>query len=68
MEYMTKVSQIIKGAKKFLECIQNGKHIYICELSEHISNDILADLKKSMRKHKPKKKKKGKKGKKGKKK
>jgi hypothetical protein len=50
-----------------LECIQNGKHIYICELSEHISNDILADLKKSMRKHKPKKKKKGKKGKKGKK-
>ena len=51
-----------------MECIQNGKHIYICELSEHISNDILADLKKSMRKHKPKKKKKGKKGKKGKKK
>jgi hypothetical protein len=53
------------AAKRFLECIRSGKHIYVCELSEHISADLCADIKKAMKKHKPKKKKKGKKGKKG---
>ena len=59
---------LILAAKRFLECIRSGKHIYVCELSEHISADLAADIKKAMKKHKPKKKKKGKKGKKGKKK
>ena len=59
---------ICLAAKRFLECIRSGKHIYVCELSEHISADLASDIKKAMRKHKPKKKKKGKKGKKGKKK
>ena len=57
-----------KAAKRFLECIRSGKHIYVCEISEHISAELASDIKKAMRKHKPKKKKKGKKGRKGKKK
>jgi hypothetical protein len=67
---MITVIFIIKGAKRFLECIENGKHIYRCELDEHINCYIKASIKKAMRKHKPKKKKKkkGKKGSKGKKK
>lgn len=46
------------AAKRFLECIRSGKHIYVCELSEHISADLAADIKKAMKKHKPKKKRK----------
>jgi len=59
---------IIVAAKRFLECIRSGKHVYVFELSEHISADLAVDIKKSMKKNKPKKKKKDKKGKKGKKK
>lgn len=63
------IFRLILAAKRFLECIKSGKHIYRLELSEHIAANVLADIKKAMRKHKPKKKKKGKKkkGKKGKK-
>jgi hypothetical protein len=68
MDYLTIVIFFIKAAKRFLECIKSGKHIYRLELSEHIAADILSNIKKAMRKHKPKKKKKGKKKKKSKKK
>ena len=61
MAFTIKVNFVLKAAKRFLEWIRSGKHIYVCELSEHIAADIKADIKKAMRKHKPKKKKKGKK-------
>lgn len=67
MVYLIQVFIFNLAAKRFLECIRSGKHIYKCELSEHIAADLAADIKKAMKKHKPKKKKKGK-GKKGKKK
>ena len=58
------MSKII-AAKRFLDCIKQGKHVYKMEISQNISKQVVDDLKNAMKKNKPKKKKKGGKGGKG---
>lgn len=71
MDYMKNVKFLFeklntylkKAAKRFLECIKQGKHVYKMEISQNISKQVVDDLKNAMKKNKPKKKKKGKGGK-----
>ena len=46
------------AAKRFIECIRQGKHVYKMEISQLISKTVVDDLKNAMKKNKPKKKKK----------
>ena len=57
---------LIKAAKAIIEILKDTRHIYVCDVGDHISKIYLDEMKNLMKKNKPKKK--GKKGKKGKKK
>lgn len=46
------------AAKKILDKIKQGKHVYKMEISQSISKAVMDDLKNAMKKNKPKKKKK----------
>ncbi len=57
------VNFLILAAKAIIEVLKDTRHIYVCDVGDHISKIYLDEMKNLMKKNKPKKK--GKKGKKG---
>ncbi len=57
------VNYLLKAAKAIIEVLKDTRHIYVCDIGDHISKIYLDEMKNLMKKNKPKNK--GKKGKKG---
>jgi hypothetical protein len=47
---------LILAAKEIIEVLKDTRHIYVCEVGDHVSKVYLDEMKNLMKKNKPKKK------------